>query len=426
MANKKVTAKSGQTLSQIAKANQTTVQAIKQANPKLTTDPKYKGGNVIFSGTTLKLPGTPKPPKSDTLTSTTLPIPITEEPITETGLTQEDLDKAIAEAIAGVSGQYNDQIRALMAQIQGLQGQGTSQQLLQQMLLQQQLAQEQATAQAVAAETQRRENAISVLTTRFNQYNLGTLIPKIRDLAINGATEATITLQLMETPEYKERFRANQDRIKKGLTVLDPGEYLSLEDKYRQILRAYGLNQFDNDAYVTQFISNDVSAAELSSRVEVAVQRVRNADPAVLNTLTRFYGIAANDLVGYVLDPEQEFAKIERKVAAAEIGAAAGLQGIQPGVAVAEQLAAQGITKAQAQKGYATIADILPTSEKLSQIYTGVLDQYGLAEAEQEVFNSLASAQRKRRALTEREIASFSGASGLGKTSLTSQTGGTF
>ena len=57
MADKKVTVKSGQTLSAIAKANKTTVAAIKAANPKLTTDPKYKGGSTIFSGTKLTIPG---------------------------------------------------------------------------------------------------------------------------------------------------------------------------------------------------------------------------------------------------------------------------------------------------------------------------------------------------------------------------------
>lgn len=56
MADKKVTVKSGQTLSSIAKANGTTVAAIKKANPKLTTDPKYNGGNTIFSGTKLTIP----------------------------------------------------------------------------------------------------------------------------------------------------------------------------------------------------------------------------------------------------------------------------------------------------------------------------------------------------------------------------------
>jgi isocitrate dehydrogenase kinase/phosphatase len=68
----------------------------------------------------------------------------------------------------------------------------------------------------------------------------------------------------------------------------------------------------------------------------------------------------------------------------------------------------------------------LPQATKLSQIYTGVLDQYNQGETEQEVFNSLASAQRKRRALTEREIASFSGTSGLSKTALDRQTGGQY
>ena len=342
------------------------------------------------------------------------------------GLTQADLDKAVAAAVSGVTSQYTAQIQALTGQLQQQQFLQQQLQMLQQQMVASQQAQQEAAARAAAAETQRAENAISVLTARFNQYGLGTLVPKIRDLAIAGATEATITLQLSETPEYKERFKANQERIKKGLAVLNPAEYLGLEDSYRQTLRAYGLKQFDSDEYVSQFLANDISAAELSSRVVTAVQRVQNANPAILATLRDYYGISNTDLVAYVLDPNQQFPKIERQVAAAEIGAAAKVQGIEAGVSVAEQLAAQGITQAQAQKGYATIADILPTSEKLSQIYTGVLDQYGLAEAEQEVFNSLASAQRKRRALTEREIASFSGASGLGKTSLTSQTGGTF
>lgn len=309
---------------------------------------------------------------------------------------------------------------AILALLQQLQSQNAS------LAAQQAQAKIDAAALAEANKKSQAENAISVLTARFAQYNLQSLVPKIRELAMSGATEATITLQLQETPEYKLRFKANQDRIKKGLAVLDPGDYIGIEDKYRQILRAYGLSQFDNDNYVSQFIANDVSTAELSSRVQTAVQRVQNADPAVLGTLTRYYGIGSNDLVGYVLDPEQQFQKIERQVAAAEIGAAAGLQGFQPGVAVAEQLAAQGVSKAEAQKGYSTIADILPGAKKLSEIYGTTLEGYGLAEAEQEVFNTLASAQRKRRKLIEREVSSFSGASGLSKASLTQQVGGTF
>ena len=282
-----------------------------------------------------------------------------------------------------------------------------------------------ATADKTAAETTRR-NAIEVLTERFKRYGLGSLVNKIKDLAIDGATEATITLGLQETEEYKTRFKANQARIAKGLAVLNPAEYLNVEDGYRQVLRAYGLKQFDTDDYVSQFIANDVSAAELSNRVVTAVQRVQNADPAISQQLRDYYGIGQADLVAYVLDPNQQFQKIERQVAASEIGVAAGRQGLKAGVSVAEQLAAQGVTQAEAQKGYATIADILPTAEKLSDIYGTTLEGYGQTEAEQEVFNSLASAQRKRQKLTQREIASFSGAAGTNKTSLTTSSVGQY
>ncbi len=283
-----------------------------------------------------------------------------------------------------------------------------------------------AKAAAESAKMAQRESTIKILTDRFARYNLGGLANKIRALAIDGATEATITIDLMETDEYKQRFKANDARMKKGLQVLNPAEYLNLEDGYRQVLRAYGLKQFDTDDYVSQFIANDVSAAELSNRVVTAVQRVQNADPAISKQLRDYYGIGQSDLVAYVLDPNQQFQKIERQVAASEIGVAAARQGLQAGVSVAEQLAAQGVTQAEAQKGYATIADILPTAEKLSDIYGTTMDTYGQSEAEQEVFNSLASAQRKRQRLTQREVAAFSGAAGTNRTSLSQQTVGQY
>jgi hypothetical protein len=282
-------------------------------------------------------------------------------------------------------------------------------------LLQQLLAQQNAAAAAAAlAKQQARQSAIDVVTARFAAYGLGTLASKIKELAVDGATEATITLGLQSTDEYKTRFKANDARIKAGLQVLQPAEYLNLEDGYRQVLRSYGLTQFSTDEYVQQFIANDVSAKELSDRVSIATQRVQNADPAVLNQLQSYYGIGPKDAVAYILDPNQQITKIQRQVAAAEIGVAAGKQGLQSNVAVSEQLAAQGIDQATAQKGYATIADYLPTAEKLSQIY-GQVGQYDQSTAEQDVFNQLASAQRTRKKLSETEVAAFSGSSGAAK-----------
>jgi hypothetical protein len=281
-----------------------------------------------------------------------------------------------------------------------------------------------ATEQKALEEKMRKENALANLTSTFSKYNLQSLIPKIKELVINGATESTIALELAETPEYKQRFKANQERLKKNLAVLDPGTYIGMEDSYRQALRAYGLKQFDTDDYVSQFIANDISANELSNRIVTAVQRVQNADPAITKQLRDFYNIGQNDLVAYVLDPNQQFQKIERQVQAAEIGVAAARQGITAGVQVAEQLAAQGVSQAEAQKGYATIADILPDAKRLSDIYGTTLEGYDLGQAEQEVFNQLASAQRRRQKLTQREVAAFGGSSGTNRTSLTTSSVG--
>lgn len=337
----------------------------------------------------------------------------TTAPTVQTGVVQQptNVTQQMDPATAALIQSLQSQISAFQTQISSL----TNQQVA---------AQAEAKAAAAKAAESQRQSIISVLTSRFGQYGLGSLVNKIKELAVDGATEATITLALQETEEYKQRFAANQDRIKKNLAVLSPAEYLATEDAYRQTLRAYGLNQFDNDQYVRQFISNDVSPQELSSRVSIAVQRVQNADPAVTKTLRDYYGIGVSDMVGYILDPNQTLPKIQQQVAAAEIGVAARRQGLEAGVTVAEQLARQGITEAEAQKGYATIADILPSAEKLSQIYGTSLEGYGQAEAEQEVFNSLASAQRKRRALTAREVATFSGSSGTGRGSLGTSTAG--
>ena len=52
------TVKSGDSLSAIAKRYNTTVSQLLLLNPKLTDDPRYKDGKVIFSGTKITLPGT--------------------------------------------------------------------------------------------------------------------------------------------------------------------------------------------------------------------------------------------------------------------------------------------------------------------------------------------------------------------------------
>lgn len=470
MADKKVTVVKGDTLSAIAKANNTTVAKIAAANPQISNVNKINVGQkvVIPTATPAK---TPTPAASVTpsasqeavrvLTSGgTLteeqrkilnigPTPTmvggtkvgggTEEPPVkkdEPPAGGDDKPVTLVRTIDNGDGTFTNVYSDGTTTITGTKREAKdsgNDALLQQLLAEQRAAAaaNAAAAQAAAAKAalekqQARENIITVMRARFKQYGLETLGAKIEQLAVDGASEATITLQLQETPEYQTRFKANAARLKNNLSVLTPAEYLTTEDTYRQVLRSYGLKQFDTDEYVSQFLANDVSPTELTTRVQTAVQRVQNADPAVSKTLRDYYGIGQADLVAYVLDPATQFEKVKRQVTAAEIGTAARIQGLETGVGVAEQLAAQGVTQAEAQKGYATIADILPTAEKLSAIYGTTLEGYGQSSAEQEVFNSLASAQRARQKLTAREVAQFSGAAGTNKASLSSANKGQY
>lgn len=271
-----------------------------------------------------------------------------------------------------------------------------------------------------------RQSAYDELLVEFNKYGLGSLVTDIKGLIERDIPREQFIIELRNTKAYQERFKANAERLKKGLSALNEATYINNEDAYRNTLRTYGLTQFDNDEYVSQFIANDIRPEEVTERVSLAVNRVKMADPAITRTLKDYYGLQDADMVASILDPKTQLPRIQRQIAASEIGVAAGRQGFNIGPTIAEQLAAQGVTQAGAQKGYGTIAEILPTAEKLSDIYGKDLERYGLAEAEQEVFNELASAQRKRRRLAEREIAEFSGQSGVTRGSLGSPTGGQY
>lgn len=280
-----------------------------------------------------------------------------------------------------------------------------------------------ATPAQVQADAERRD-AFALLKDIFAQYGLEDLASTIEgymkdDIGVNQAT-----LLLKQTPAYQTRFAGNQMRLKSGLNVLSEAEYLALENSYSETLKAYGqagyfgVDRAARQAKLAAAIGADISAVEFKDRISTVVDRVNNADPAVKSTLRSFYNITDEDLVGYFLNPKENLPRLKEKVTSAEIGSAATAQGLGTNVASAEELAKYGVDLETARKGYATIADILPTASKLGDIYKEEGIQYTQGTAEEETFKGLASAQRKRQRLAEKEVASFSGQSGVMRGSL--------
>lgn len=298
-------------------------------------------------------------------------------------------------------------------------------QQLQQQNLQAQLA-AQAEADRRAAEARAaRQSAYDLLYQQFSQYGLGALVEPLKGFITSGINPSEFTIRLRETDAYKKRFAANQQRIAKGLRALSEAEYIGLEDQYQDVMRRYGLpetyytrGEMGRQEGFEKFIAGDVSPVELEQRLQIGQNRIINAPKEVLETLRQFYGdqITNGDALAYVLDTEKALENIKRKVTAAEIGAGAAQAGLATGLARAEELGRFGVTGEQARQGFSTIAEFLPSAQKLSDIYSRQgLGPYTQETAEQEVFGitGAAEAGRKRRKLTELETAAFSGTSGI-------------
>ena len=226
---------------------------------------------------------------------------------------------------------------------------------------------------------------------------------------------------------YKQRFAGNEARVKAGLNALSEGEYLQQEKDYGQYFKEYGVQDLATRTQMATLIGNDVSALEAKNRIGLAVDRVKNADPTIMTELKTYYPtLNDKDLVSYFLNPVQALPELKRKVTASEIGAAAIGQGFK-GATDALGLADYGVDRAAALAGYADIKSVLPTSEKLSDIYGEAGIDYTQATGEAEFLKQNQDAAEKRKRLKSMERANFMGNTGMtGNAGLAQSTQGRF
>jgi hypothetical protein len=266
-----------------------------------------------------------------------------------------------------------------------------------------------------------RKSAYDLLYAQFKQYGLESLVEPLKGLITSNTPPSEFVIKLRETEAYKKRFAGNAERIKKGLAAISEAEYIGLEDQYQNIMRNYGLpdKYWAKDAMGTQqgftnFIGNDVSAAELEDRIMNAQNRVVNSNPEVSTALKQFYPEITNaDILAYTLDPTKGLEDIKRKITAAEIGGAAIQSGLQTSLTRAEELRKYGINKETAQQGYGAIGSSLMRGSQLASMYGE--NPYTQTTAEQEVFKipGAEEARRQRQKITGLEKATFSGQTGL-------------
>lgn len=279
-----------------------------------------------------------------------------------------------------------------------------------------------AAAQQAAKDQAQKTNWIATAKSLLSSYDLSSLGDKYINLITTGGyDDATAMIKIQSEPEWQARFAGNQTRLKQGLPVLSPAEYLSTEESYKQVMIQAGLSPavYKDTATLADLIAKDVSPTEVKQRVDAARTVIDNADPYVTLALQQQFGLSKGDMILHVLDPKLASNVIAQKVQATQIAGEAARQGLGVDLQTSADLAAQGITQAQARAGYANIAQDLAGEQALASMYgaNGAKVGQNLSAAE---FGTAGAAQARTEIenLKQQEIGSFSGSAGASKGTL--------
>jgi len=259
------------------------------------------------------------------------------------------------------------------------------------------------------------KDANAALTALFTSYGLGSLAPVIMSYIKNGYSADTASIMLQDTSEYKTRFAGNAARLKAGLSVLSPAEYLATEKSYGQVMSKWGLPAtfYDQPSDFQSFIEADKSPAEMDQRAQAASDFVNRSDPQSLAYFKQYY--SQGDMIAYALDPKRAAPLVGKAYEASLIGGAAATQGVGVSQLVSEDLAGRGISADQASQGFGIVSADQKAAAQLTGIYGTDLSQQDLIDS---TFKSDATATAKVKKLASQERAAFGGSGGAGSTAL--------
>ena len=424
---------SGDTLSKIAKDNNTTVKELLAINPALTSNPKYNDGRTIFSNTKIVLEPAVKAPK---VTPTPEPDPRGENPAGSDGQPEEPpkpdeppkkdepptgggTPTSFIDPVTVATASVSEQLLALQAQIAAMQTAAAA---------------EAAKPKVVGQKTVRKTGGVVEVYQTMSDGTQGSLIESYKDFGARDSvmkmfentglgqayidslmstidkvyeenimpTDAQVLNSIYNSGAYKTRFAANE-AIKKrmadgkgrpGDRLLTPYEYIQTEKAYEEILKEAGLPTgfYDQQEDFTNFIAMGVSTAELTDRVNIARNALNNADQGIKTALQDFYGLSNSDLTAYLLDKDRAMNVIDSRFkytteeakkmyTSAEIGGAALRAGQMSDKAFAEEIYAAG-KAGQAESAFQTAAAQQRDYKRLMGLYGETSSEQDLAREE--------------------------------------------
>ena len=332
------------------------------------------------------------PATTATTPATTATTPATTATTPATGMTQAEVDAAIAKALAAQQAKFD----ALSAQQK---------------------------AEADAAKLDTKIKAKDKQTNLLASYGLTEWAGFIDRRIMADASEEQVMLELYDQPEYQKRFPGMEALRKAGRTITE-AEYIRNENAMIQTARFFDLPKgfYDGPEDFGDLIGKQVSPKEYQDRLQVGQDLARSLNPAVKSQLIEFYGVGEGDLTAFVLDADRALPLIQKQAKAAQfvgIGRAAGftLSGItaQQAENIAGTESYAKLSEAELSKALGAAGQLRSTQQRLSRI-EGV--EYNEQEALQTVIEGSPQALLASQQRAAREAARFSAGGGLTGSSL--------
>jgi hypothetical protein len=308
------------------------------------------------------------------------------------GLTQADVDAAVAKAVAAATAKTD----ALIAQQK---------------------------ADAAAAKFATKVKASDRLTAMFDGVGLGSLAKFINQRIMEDASEESVLLELYDQPEYQARFPGMKALRSKGKTITE-AEYIKDEKAFAQTARFFDVpvGFYDTPDDFGKLIGNLVSPKEFQDRLQVGQDLGRSMSPGVKTQLQELYNIGEGGITAYVLDSDRALPLLQKQAKAAQFvgfGRERGFKLEGMTAAQAEQIvgteAYSKLSAQQMQTALSQAAQLRTTQSRLTGIEGEV---YNEGEALKAVIEGSPEAILASQQRAQREGARFGGGSGLTGSSL--------
>ena len=266
--------------------------------------------------------------------------------------------------------------------------------------------------------------AADAMAATFKQYGLESLGSFISGQIMADTSPEALLIKLYDQPEYQARFPGMAALQKKNRTITE-AEYIKLENSYAETLRFFDLPKgfMDDRATFGKMISAEVSPKELQDRAQIAQDLAKTTNPAIRKALTDFYGVGEGGITAYVLDSDKALPLIQKQAKTATIAGVGSAAGFALGNTESELMAAKGVYQAMNEtdmtKAFGAAAQLRDAQQRLAYLDRTTYDKQEALAAGIEGDQGAILASQKR---AQREVARFTGSSGVSTQSLRSNT----